>query len=280
MLIFVAVGPMALCAIALLIACRPWRSEIPASAGWGGAIGFGAGLAPAMYAASAWSGLPPHTTWHWITVVVALAVVVGLGESVRGLPDAARWAGRLVLAGVAGWLIVGSWVPQPWLWRPIAVLSVLLTHLVIETSARRTSTASIAMSLGVAATAGSVLLVTLYELRMGLVVGGLGACLGAATLLALWRPQISLAGGATPVVATTFAGMMLSGYLQVADDLPGWTFVLLLVAPLGLLIDRVPAVSQRPALAFALRVVTVALPAAGAVAVAALAVAGEPDLPY
>ena len=269
--------PVMVCAAFLVGAWQPWRGEAGpprGGGGWGGALGFGAAFGMACWSVDAWSGLPPHETWHWIAYLAVAAAVVGVVDAMRRWPEAARWSIHLGLACASGWLLVGDWMEQPWLWRPVTAAVILLVYAVLDASAKRVGGASIPLCLCVAAIGASVVLVTLYNLKLAQLAGALAACLGLSALLAWWRPAFSLARGAVTVIAVVLPGLLLSGKYAAPGGTPGWTFVLAAVAPSALLIDRAPGVSGLgPRLAGAVRVAAVSIPVLVAVAGAIAAVA-------
>ena len=66
---------------------------------------------------------------------------------------------------------------------------------------------------------------------LGQLGGAVAAALGAAALLAFWRPSFGLGRGATPVLVTLLAGLLLNGYFYAGLMLP--CAALLALSPLA-----------------------------------------------
>ncbi len=169
-------------------------------------------------------------------------------------------------------MLVGNWVDGPWIWRPITAGVILSVCAVLNTSAAKRGGVSIPLALCAAGLAASVILMESGNAKLAQLAGALTSCLGIVAALAWWRPEVTLARGAAPVVALVFPGLLLSGYDLTWTEIPAWCFVLAAVSPAALLVDRIPRMSSlKPVQAGAIRVGAVVLPVLVALAGALLA---------
>ncbi len=273
-------GAVGVCVVLMLIAWRPWRPDAALAGGrWGGAAAFTLALMPAYLLGERWPGLPPSESWQWIVYVLLVSGAVGAADSSRRWPAAVRVAVYVLPAGVAGAVLVGDWVESPWLWRAVTGLLVLVTHAVINDAGERCRGGSVPLALLVAATCASIVILEANSAKLFQLSAALAAGLGVCTVLAWWRPAVSLARGAAPVIAVALTGLVLSAKFLTYAPIPVWSFVLVSAAPLGLLAARVaPGQRRRPWIAAAVRVIAVLVPA-GVAAAAAVASAAA-DSPY
>ena len=262
--------PVVVCAAALIGAWRPWRPGAPIAGGlWAGAVALGAGFVPAFLAADPWPDLPPHVTWHWIAWLAVVAAAVGAADGLHRWPLRVRLSAGLALAAGCGWLLVGDWVTHAWAWRGATAVVIAVLLATLNASAGRHQGASVPLSMCLAALGASIVLVLSGNAKLAQLVGALAACLGAAVVLAWWRPEVSLARGGVTVMAVLLPGLVLSGYFLSWSEIAPWVFVLAAIAPAfvwlsGFLpLDRLP-----PWQAATLRVALVALTVAVTVAAA------------
>ncbi len=267
---------VAVCVPIMVAAWRPWRRDAALGGGlWGGAAGLALALVPVYLLADGWPALPPAESWQWIVYMVLVAGAVGVLDTMRRWPAAVRVAVYVVPAGLSGALLVGPWVESPWVWRVMTAVLVLTVHVAINDGAGRARGGSVPLALFVAAACASIVIVESNNAKLFQLAVALSACLGVCTVLAWWRPTVSLARGAAPVIAVALPGLVLSAKFLTYAPIPAWSFVLAAVAPLGLVVDRfTPGDRLRPGLAAAVRVIAVLIPAAVAV-VAAIATGGE-----
>ena len=260
------------CALFMVLAWRPWKRDGALAGGlWGGAAGCATAILAVYLTADRWPGVPPDETWQWIVYVVLAAGLVGGFDAARRWPVGVRLPIHIVPAGLAGALLVGPWVESPWLWRVILLVLVGAVHEVINNRARRVPGASVPLALLVAATGASIIIVESNNAKLFQLAVGLSACMGVCTVLAWWRPSVSLARGTAPVIAVALAGLLISAKLLTYAAIPTWSFIVASLAPLGLLIDSIPAVKRLgPVPAAAIRVAGVLIPTTVAV-VAAIA---------
>ncbi len=242
--------PVALCATVLSAAWRPWRAEAPLGAGrWVSAVAFGVAFLIAGFAAGAFSKFPPHSTWQWIVYVAMAAAIMGGADA----PSRLKWPLRAVLACGTSLLLVGAWVDYHWAWRAVWGLMVLLLVAGLD-PLRGRGGAAIPLGLCVAFTGASVVLALAPVIKFATMAASTAGCLGAAAILARWRPGLTPLGGAMPLFAVTLPGLLLSG-LTTSDDVRTWPFLLSAAAPAGLLVGRNPVLRVSCVLTLALAAV-------------------------
>jgi len=160
----------------------------------------------------------------------------------------------------------------------------LLFWTVLDLLAKRSTGAAWPLALGVVAVGSSVVLLYAGSLKLAQLAGALAACLGVATLIGWWRPLLSLARGAVPVVAVLLSGLWLAGYFY-AEALAS-SVGLLALAPLAVCFTATEAWQRLPnwlrnLLFLAALLVPVALAVTLAIRAAPaeelVAPAGEPD---
>lgn len=262
--------PVVVCAAALIGAWRPWRPGAPIAGGlWAGAVALGAGFVPAFLAADPWPDLPPHVTWHWIAWLAVVAAAVGAADGLHRWPLRVRLSAGLALAAGCGWLLVGDWVTHAWAWRGATAVVIAVLLATLNASAGRHQGASVPLSMCLAALGASIVLVLSGNAKLAQLVGALAACLGAAVVLAWWRPEVSLARGGVQVVAVLLPGLVLSGYFLSWSEIAPWVFVLAAIAPALLWVSgSIPLDRLPPWQATAVRVAVTALPVAVAMTAA------------
>jgi hypothetical protein len=253
---------------------------------WGLPLGLGIGYALGHAGASEWltSGelpsIPPLNATDWLPWLALAAMVLGLLESLWPSPAWARWENRLLLVGATLWLLIGPlyqslWEPAQWkgaVWVCGLGAGILVFWGLLEGLSGRRGRAML-LPLAVLAGGTAAALVLSRFLVLGECGMGLAAALGAAWLVSRWWVELSPAGGGVPVVGVLLAGLILGGFFYA--ELPASSAILLALAPLALLVDRIGPVARWPGWAGGLaRLAAVLVPVGAAVALAAMAAPG------
>ena len=237
-------------------------------------LGIGLAVAAAHVALVGWRGLPPPGVVHWpglLAGLAGLAAGIAVGTSGRW-----RWFGvGLLLAVIAGGqylthdvaahrgLSTGSFALLVTWWTLGIVAAAALWALPSLT--RLPWAGAIALVIGAACVAvcherlpGSTSLAQLC--------GALAAAIGAAGVLARWKPSPALAAGIGVAAAVILASTVSVAYETNDRPFPWPSVIALAVAPLGLFVAQAPGLASRPRLGPALGLVAVALGAGFAVA--------------
>jgi hypothetical protein len=249
---------------------------------WGLPLALGIGYALGHAGASEWltSGelppIPPLNATDWLPWLALVAMIVGLVEALWPSPAWARWENRLLLTVATLWLLIGPiyrslWEPEQWkgaVWVCGLGAGILVFWGVLEGLSCRRGRGML-LPLAVLAGGTAAALVLSRFLVLGECAIGLAGALGAAWLVSRWWVELSPSGGGVPVVALLLAGLILGGFFYA--ELPAPSALLLAVAPLALLVDRLGPVARWPGWAAGLaRFVAVLVPVGAAVALAAM----------
>lgn len=259
-------------------AARPtWREAL------GGPLAIGLGYVACDVGLHGFPPPPPGNGIKDRLVYVALAtVLVGAVEAWRR--GRAWHVGRVALCVAAPWFLLDFMREHHWegatevLWLAGLAAAALALVSGVDVLARRSpgsggpalGVALVSLAAGALHFGGSASLAQL--------AGGLATPLGAFAVLAWWRRDASLAGGATTSATTLYLGLVAAGFF--AAELPGASAALLALAPLGAWIGRLPALEGRGALRLATAAVAMLAPAALALWLAKDAVPPNPYAGY
>jgi hypothetical protein len=196
------------------------------------ALGAGTLAAQLVNAPPAW---PPVDVTDRIPLIVLVATLLGLCESLRPSPAWARWENRVLLSVLMLGLILGPVLGQEVATgRHVAglLLVVLLEWTSLENLASRRSTAVLGPALLVAAGCTGAALLMSGSLVLFQIGTGLAVALGAVWVLScgLRSWSLGLSPGAIPVLVATFAALLIDGRVYVG--MPWASALLLGVAPL------------------------------------------------
>lgn len=255
-LLFVVVLP-ACCALAgLALAGQPWRRARPLDPrtgmrgwAWGGALGFALGFIlatwrivgrwPVIGERAGWLPYGPTTGEDWLSYLVAIAGAMGMAAAFNRAPLWARVAIRalvsiLVVALVLNWRIGRQWDGLQEIALGLGILGGALFVLWngLSALAERSEGAPLPVALwtACAGAAGTILLARNATFAEQL--GALASCCGSAFVLSLWRSDLTLARGVTPVFAVAYGGILVAARYNL-DDLGTPAAVLLAAAPLA-----------------------------------------------
>lgn len=284
-----ALVPALLAATVLLAASRPWAatrlastaatSSLEASAAarlgqplgrWGAALALAAG-----YVAGHWglAGGPLSTNndvSQTLLYLAALGGVLGALDALWPRPMALRWGLRLLACAGSAWLLVRPLAAQggPIAQYGLAAASVaggmLAVWSLLDGAAAREPGPALGLALLIWLVAGAAALVMAGTAVVGQLAGAATAALGGLWVVT-WRwPATGRLVSASPVLALVAVGQWAIGLLYA--ELPKASFVLLVLAPLGLVLVQLPRLARcRPLTRHALRlglVVLLAIPAA------------------
>lgn len=208
--------------------------------------------------------LQPATHWHWLP----WTVVLGLGGALVGTTSGRRshllaWLVYVVVAAVAGWLLVPTWpdlVPSrgvqwaTWTAYVVAVAGALMTTLNRQRTAVGSSSTAVdglptvwvALVLAGTLLATAGVLVVSGSMRFAQMAGcGAGAALGIAGAAAIAPQRIDLTRLPLPVTVLT-AGAMWIGRVNSYSDVPLVSYVLVPLAPLALGLSRARLLQRSP----------------------------------
>jgi hypothetical protein len=280
--------PAVIAGLVLALGWKLWRRDDKPQPYWTGAVAIAGGFLAAFIVIDGVGAVPSEERtlsgldWtFWGTgVVLLLGSLEGkwtAHESVAG--SWLRSAAHITLRGLASLL----------LWRVLSnsseagimvVAASLVGFLLLAASANSLASqrcgAAAPLTLWTSATGLAVVAGLSGSAKLGQLGGALAATLGAAVVLAWWRPRLSLAhGGATAAVFVLAALGLNAHFYSYMTGTDGLLLAASVLTPLAL---RIPAFgrvegARRAGLAFALALIPVAI------AVARAALAFEPD-PY
>lgn len=158
---------------------------------------------------------PPVAADEWLPLIAATAGLLELGTRGARFPGALRWALRtvffaLVAAACARNMLRHSWsVSTSAMWiAGFAALALAATAVLEAVLARTRGFTAPALLLIIVGGASQILAIGYSSLKLGQSVGVVAAILGAACVVALFRPRFSLAfGGAFVPIAITASGV-------------------------------------------------------------------------
>ena len=266
-----SVLPAALVAVALMVPGALLAKRWPASAYLGSALAVAAGLAVGSWLrdqALPLTRLPGPAAWEWLALVTLAALAAGvIGRLLPG-SGSAGWGLRGMVAAHAGWLLAPAELRGEHVWVPLVLGAVVLAEWAILEALDWGGL--VALAAAAAALTASVVLIHAGSLRFSEIAMILGGALAGAGLTALVLR--ASAGGVSGAVAVMVPALLLSGWYETYSEVPRSSFALAALALLALAPSLVPAWrrNQRRGL-WALQLVLLLVPLAGAIALAAQA---------
>jgi hypothetical protein len=206
------------------------------------AVGFFAGYFTAGHR-EGWAPLVPTSDkdeWSWLPWLAALAGLAGLAAL---LPLKRDWARRgmtalavLLVAALSAWLLVPEFETLRAL-RPYYVgggaAAVLLLWAVLDPLAGRQPGGRIPLLLACVAVAAAMVILLAASMKLATLAGPLAGALTGCTVVGFRYPDRDDLRGMLPGFAVLLVGLLLQGYLtRGAEEVPGVSFLLVLVAPL------------------------------------------------
>lgn len=243
LVIFGIVLPIAISAVVMMIAWRPWRKppgafSIGNRGGWGGALAVGAAYIVAHIGIHSWPVFVPTEAQHAVFWAAVLGVLVGLfGARFRQriiLCAAGRFFGMFgIIWLVMRWkMILGQWsMGELILWVTIGAVAGALcwtgaVHLGrdVEGDALEVDGTDDApgrggfdtpfVLAGVAGLGANLIILNGHNQSMGESTGALSLALLACALMCLWRPGMTVARGAAPVASLVLFMSLIDACLR------------------------------------------------------------------
>lgn len=236
-------------------------------------LGLGLAVAAAHLALVGWRGLPPPSVAHWpglLAGFAGLAAGIAVGTSGRwrwfgvGLLLAVIVAGQYVTHDVAAHRGMSTWsfaVLVAWWTLGTAVAAALWA---LPSWTQLPWSGALALVLGAVVTAGCHERLA-GSLSLIQLCAALAATVGAAGVLARWKPSPALAASIGATAAVILATTVSVAYETNDRPFPWPSVIALAVAPAGLFVAKLPGLASRPRLGPALGLVAVALIAGFAV---------------
>jgi len=219
-------APVAISAVLLLVAWRPWRGAAPESR-WPAVVtvlAIAAGYITGQVMNLDWPEFPALGTSEWPFWFALGAVALSLVEvGWQGL-GRGRWLLRLLLIAVSVWTLVGDRT----LWLIGGVAGIVALTAVLERLEEGLPRGVRPACLWLVASATSGALVVSGSASLGLMCGALAAALGPLMVLHLWRPWPAQLTALSPLVALLLGCFWINGC--VFSELPLISAALLLLA--------------------------------------------------
>lgn len=275
------IGPALVASLILLLGWRPWSARRP-DGRWSGSLALGLSFFAAHSLLLARPPLPfggrTLTAQEWLAWIALGGGVLFLFEPRTGR---AALALRIALATALLASVLRAKVRNDWdrteqeLWQLGLCLGLILVWSSTELIARRARGASVPCALLLADAFFAVVAGLTGSVFLAQLGGALCAALGAACVLAWWRPDTTLAGPGIAIWAVTHAGLSMCAFFY--SYMPGLDALLLGFAPLLAWVGELPVLRRRPPWQIVLgRMLGVALPAGIALVRAALAFESDP----
>ena len=235
--------PALIAGLALFVAWRPWRRGGAAAGGhWGGAIGLAAGYAVGHGLLAGWPAFPAVSSTQWLFWLAFGAMGIGLLDALVRLPAAARWGIRGATSLLVGWILLRP-LTATWgagtsvLWILAVGAGIFAFWSLADRAVRDRPGAGMPIAFLALTAGGSAVLLLSASALLAQLAGVVAATLGAAMVLAFWRPSVSLERGAVPVVGVLLPALWVSGHFYA--EMPLASAALLLVAPAALWLGRI-----------------------------------------
>ncbi|MBI2423551.1 MAG: hypothetical protein HYV27_12040 [Candidatus Hydrogenedentes bacterium] len=244
-------GPAFFAGILWLAVWGPWRTapaehESPTPIQHASlALALGVGLLLGYLKLAGWPPFPAKTASQWLALLAIAWAVLGYGVALLEAKRGPRMAVVAALALIGGALqsqvlMKHTWsVPVSVLWLAVFAVLVLLASEALSHAARRQGGASapIAGMLGAMGLFGSMLLS--YSAFLGQLSAMLVSMMGAAVVVSWISKRFTLAGPGVTVFYVFYLSLIGHGYFY--STLPGWTAILLALAPFASVAASLPA---------------------------------------
>jgi hypothetical protein len=186
-------------------------------------------------------GVPELPWWHGVDQGVAYVAVAftawGLVESLARPRAMVRHAGRLALGFLFAWTLLDfvreyDWSTSGAVLRCLGMAALLLVGgAALDAGARRAAEPGLPLALAVVVGLSGAAQAQSGGASLGQLTGALAVPCGIAGLLAFFQPAPRLAGGAVAPLLGVHGALLVSGHY--ASELPGWSALLLALAPLA-----------------------------------------------
>lgn len=186
-------------------------------------------------------GTPAGTqleSWEWLLLLVPLAGVLAVADAYTACTWKVRLLAALCFAVLCGWLLVPSFQESPLLWGLGLATSVVALVLSQQRAVRRLSIGPLLVSWVLVGASGVPVLIASANAKFGFFCTAVSAAAGGAFLVRLF-PSVRdrwKNSGAILVTSVAFPGILANGHFNNYGEVPVASFVLLALAPLGLLV--------------------------------------------
>lgn len=276
---------MAIAGAVLLVAWWPRANRTSASTrpggkGWAGALAFGLAFTAAFaIIVGGMPRFPPPERWQWLLPMIGAATGFGVLAGFAERLATARWIIGVLSAAVVGYLFhpLAS-ITQPMAFRMAVAAAVLIIWIGMEGTARRHRGFTTPLLLSITFTGMSIVILQGHNANISLLAASVSAALGVACVLALLLPPLTLAGGATHVLAALLATIAATAWMYGIGE----KISLSLLAATPLIVRSAEWVFSKTSgwRLVLVRVPAAAIPVAAAIVYAVLAAAREEPNPF
>lgn len=216
--------------------------------------------------------------WHWLPYAALAAAVVGPVALAGGMRLWERWLLYVLLAIVAGWLLVPDWDDLPFSWSLLVLTTTIYVSLLaalLQPLVSRVPSPLLGTVLSFCLIVIAVILALSGSLRIAQTAGAAaGALVGCTTASVVRSRRGDYAGIALPF-ALLAVGLMLIGRVNSFSTVPLVSYLLPPLAPLGLWCSAAIGTPRQPGrTGMILAAILVILPLAIALGLAAAAEMG------
>lgn len=212
-----------------------------------GALGVGIGFLVCFQLQEGLPDLPPVQRWHWLAIIAAGAMAVGMLHGVL----AGHWVGTVgsgvLLAAVAGFALQPlPAYEQPWLWKGALAVIVCVLWLAMNPLVRRRRGHIVPLVIMLSFTAASVVLIAgVNSAKFGVLAGSLACMAGVLMVIGLVMRTSPINGGALAVMLVMLPAWMMTGmFYDSTSDVPRTTFLLIGLSPLAMWLGELLLVAR------------------------------------
>ncbi len=198
----------------------------------GGALGLSLAYVAAHLGSFGLSGPRPIHSWEWFLYAMPAAALLGAAGGAARRTTVRLLAG-LAASGLAGWLLVPSWLEPLTGWRVGMAAGVFLVAVAAGRAAEAAPSPVWPLTWGLTSVAAAALLVLSANARLGQLAAAMAAGLAGLTFAALLRPRSAFGAPAALVAATGLLGLLVQGYASNYGEVPPSAFLLVGGAPLA-----------------------------------------------
>ncbi len=254
-----------------VISWQLWRraNTVPVSGQWGGALALAMGYAVGHRVLDGFPPYPPVSSRQTLFYLALGLGVFALFEPFWSRAGLSRYSTRVIVCALAVLgtlraLFHNTWTAaEGWLWITALVAAAVILWTATEALAARRPGASVSLCLWFATVCASISMALTSSALLGQLTGALAATLGAAVVLSLWAPRVSLAQGGITLWVFLYSSLLYQAHFY--SDLPLRAAILLYAAPVApWVLEGIDTERWRPWKAVAARVACVAVPASTA----------------
>lgn len=225
-------------ALSLILLAAGWAGVRMAEQARGrafwGALAIPIAFAVAYWLTLGWPNFPPVDTTKWLPYAALTGMLLGLLAAPKKAPWWLTALLRLAASVALPLLLLQptikyTWHGSGWIWITAIALALFVLWTITDAAAQRLQGTPMPLALGAAAGLLGLCLLLSHSGMLTQTAGMLAAAVGAAFIVALWKPHLSLAFGAIPAYILVYAGLILCGHFFAY--LPAKHAVLLALAP-------------------------------------------------